>query len=108
MTEAAYQAYRKLMQKANYLRGHITAAEGNVAKWTKIEAANRERMQPAMADGAKKNLDKAVEKLRQAKMKFAAFSFPDCNMPDAPPKPNTCSICGNLVAQGDDCANCEV
>lgn len=63
MTEESYQQGRKVMQSANYRRGLITKAKGNVAKWTKIEMSFRSNLQPTRADGAKKMLDRALEEL---------------------------------------------
>lgn len=68
------------MQKANYLRGVITNHEGNVAKWTKIEASHRENLRESQADGANKCLKIALAKLAEARKKFADLQFPDPNM----------------------------
>ena len=77
MTEDQYQAARKVMQTANWMRGEITTAKGEVAKWTKIEASFRENLQPTRADGAKKMLDKAMEMLHAARKRFADLKLPD-------------------------------
>ena len=77
MTEDQYQAARKVLQTANWMRGEITTAKGEVAKWTKIEASFRENLQPTRADGAKKMLDKAMEMLHAARKRFADLKLPD-------------------------------
>lgn len=80
MTEASYQAGRKLMQRANYMRGWITSQKNNVAKWTKIEGSYRERLQEDKADGAKKIIEKAIKQLEEARRNFANLSFPPNNL----------------------------
>lgn len=76
MTEAQFQEARKVMQSANYRRGIITAAKGDVAKWTKIEDSYRQDLQPGKAEGAKKMLTKAMDRLKQAREKFAEIMLP--------------------------------
>lgn len=83
MTEASYQEARKIMQKANYMRGKITAAKGTVAKWTQIEATYRENMQPDKADGAKKMLLGSLKYLDDRRREFAELRFPE-NNPTSP------------------------
>lgn len=51
------------MRSVNHIRGLITKAEGDVAKWTKIEDSHRRELRPSQADGAKKLLDKAMARL---------------------------------------------
>lgn len=76
MTEELYQRGRKFMQQANHLRGLIAKQKGEVAKWTKIEMVHREEMRPSQADGAKKMLLKALDKLDALRKKFAEMEFP--------------------------------
>lgn len=76
MTEEQYQEARKLMQKANYWRGRITAAKGEVGKWTRIEDCYRRDLKEGKADGAKKMLLKALNTLDKMREKFAAMKFP--------------------------------
>lgn len=83
MTEAQFQATRKVMQSANVIRGLITAAKGDVAKWTAIEDGHRNNLRPGQADGAKKCLDKAIAKLAKLRKQFADVKLPDENA--APP-----------------------
>lgn len=64
------------MQTANWMRGEITSAKGEVAKWTKIEDSFRQNLQPTRANGAKKMLDKAMEKLQAARKRFADLKLP--------------------------------
>jgi hypothetical protein len=85
MTEKSYQEARKIMQKANYWRGMITSAKGNVAKWTNIESSYREKMDPGKADGANKMLHKAMNRLAEVRQKFTDIKFPD-NEPAVLPK----------------------
>lgn len=80
MTEKSYQAGRKFMQQVNYQRGLITAAKGNVAKWTNIEDTFRQNMQPTRADGANKMLLKAIARLDELREKFSKMEFPDSNL----------------------------
>jgi hypothetical protein len=49
MTEAAFQAARKIMQQANYIRGVITSMEGQVAKWTRMAGSHREMLREEQA-----------------------------------------------------------
>lgn len=91
MTEESYQAGRKFMQSVNYQRGLITAAKGDVAKWTNIEDTFRRQLQDAKANAARKNLEKAMAKLKALREKFAAMKFPDSDMAKSPTR---CSGCG--------------
>jgi hypothetical protein len=106
MTEAAYQQARKVMVTANLLRGYITTAKANVRKWTNIESALKENMQPAKAAGAKKQLDKAIVRLRDMRKKFVDLKFPDADMKDL--VENTeCKLCTAPVKKGIDyCTEC--
>lgn len=97
MTEAAYQACRKVMQRANFRRGQIATAKGNVAKWTAIEASHRNELREAQADGAKKALDKALIRLEEEKKKFADLKFPDIDLVEAFSR---CKDCGMKVEYG--------
>lgn len=83
MTEAQYQAARKVMQSANYMRGMITKAKGEVAKWTALEDGYRRNLKPGQADGAKKALIKAMERLDKERARFKALQLPgeDARMP---------------------------
>jgi hypothetical protein len=103
MTEAAYQAARKVMASANHVRGQITAAEGEVGKWTRIEASHRENLRHSQADGAKKMLDKAISKLGERRAKFAAMTFPDSNLTI---QENRCKKCGRKLNKEEAC-ECE-
>jgi hypothetical protein len=77
MTEAAFQECRKVMQKANYLRGLITEYKMSVFKWTRFESGYREKLKHDQADGARKCLDKAMKRLEQVRKQFADLKFPD-------------------------------
>ncbi len=100
MTEAAFQAARKVMQRANYLRGLITSAEGNVAKWTKIESSHRENLREAQANGAKKCIEMALKKLEAQRVKFASLAFPDHNMKA---EEHRCGECGRKLSIEELC-----
>jgi hypothetical protein len=98
MTEASFQECRKVMQRANYLRGLITKAKGEVAKWTKIEDVHR----------AKKCLERALQKLNGLRQKFDELEFPPHNLTVIPQKKTQCIGCGELVPEEMDfCNNCK-
>lgn len=104
MTEKAFQAGRKIMQTANYWRGMITTAKGNVAKWTKIEDVHRRELRQSQADGAKKMLDKAMKRLDETRQKFASIMFPDNDLQEVI---NRCGECGCRIAEGNHyCGEC--
>ena len=100
MTEEAFQAARKVMQRANYIRGLITNAEGSVAKWTKIESSHRENLRPAQADGAKKCIEKALQKLEEVRLKFSQLTFPDVNLKI---EQHRCKDCGRKLKIDELC-----
>lgn len=99
MTEKSYQEARKVMQKANYMRGLITIAKGNVAKWMAIEDSYRQNLRQGQAEGAKKIVDKYLNILSVKRADFAALVFPDNNLAD---KPNRCPDCGAKVAPNEN------
>lgn len=104
MTEDSFQAARKIMQRANYFRGLITVAKGNVAKWTKIEDVHKRELRQSQAEGAKKMLDKAMARLKEVRQKFADLKFPDSDI--AQPV-NRCGECGIIIAAGNNyCGEC--
>jgi len=108
MTEQSYQECRKVMQKINHLRGLITNAKGEVAKWSNIESSFREKLQESRANGAKKMLDKALIKLNERRHQFAAMKFPDSDITNTPTR---CKDCGaktttqNVYCGGEICIN---
>jgi hypothetical protein len=107
MTEASFQQGRKFMQSANLLRGLITKAEGNVAKWTKIEDSHIKELRPGQAEGAKKCLDRAMTKLNELRVKFDNMKFPDSNIVVVKTKTVQCEGCGNNIAAGNTyCGEC--
>lgn len=104
MTEGQFQKARKIMASANHTRGLITAAKGNVAKWTAIEDCHRRNLKEAQADGAKKMINKSIERLAVLRKKFADLKFPE-DVPD--PEPNRCKDCGAKIAEGNNyCGEC--
>lgn len=108
MTEAAFQEARKIMMSANFLRGKITEAKGEVAKWTNIEDSYRQQLRQGQADGAKKCLDKALDRLNQLRLKFAEMKFPDTDMQEVKSKHKPCEYCGHIIS-GDatECSECD-
>lgn len=80
MTEDQYQATRKVMQKASYIRGLITNAKAFVAKWAALEDSFRGDLKQAQAEGANKNLQKALKHLDEQRQKFNDLKLPfeDC------------------------------
>lgn len=105
MTEASFQQCRQVMQKANYLRGLITKAKGEVAKWTKIEDVHRREFREGQANGAKKCLQKAITRLDTLRQKFEALEFPASNIVTIPQKKVQCAGCGEPVNEGTDFCN---
>lgn len=107
MTEESFQQCRKVMQKANWLRGRIAAAKANVGKWTKIEDTYRKDLKESQSIGAGKMLDKAMTKLNEARDKFESLKFPDSNIIVVPRKKIQCEGCGSLIAEGNSyCGEC--
>lgn len=100
MTEAAFQEGRKVMQKANYLRGIITKWEGEVAKWTRIEGSHRENLRYGQADGAKKMIEKSIKRLEEVRQKFADMTFPPH---DIVAPVNRCKDCGRKIQADEEC-----
>jgi hypothetical protein len=107
MTEDSYQQGRKFMQQVNHMRGLITKAKGEVAKWTKIEDAYRRDLKPNQADAAKNCLDVAIKRLDALRIKFEAMKFPDSNIKVAKKKSVQCEGCGAGIAEGNTyCGEC--
>jgi hypothetical protein len=98
MTEESFQQGRKVMASANYRRGMITVAKGQVARWTRMEASFRANLQHGRADGAKKQLEKAFMKLQEARNKFAELKFPPSDLP--PAVVERCPDCGGRLVSG--------
>lgn len=105
MTEASFQEGRKVMQRANYLRGSIIKCKGNVAKWTKIEDSFRKELKEAQADGAKKMLDIAMIKLGEARNKLSELKFPPNELPNTKLETIQCERCGSKVTEDDTYCN---
>ena len=76
MTEQQFQETRKVMQRANHLRGLITAAKGEVSKWTAMEDANRRNLKDGQANGCKKQAEKWIGILEERRKKFADIKLP--------------------------------
>jgi len=106
MTEDSFQEGRKFMQSANYVRGLITKAKGEVAKWTKIEDCYRQDLKEGQANGAKKCLDKALIRLQEQRKRFADMKFPESNFVKIQ-EVSKCEHCGARVAKGNTiCGEC--
>jgi len=107
MTEESYQQCRKVMQRINHLRGLITTAKGNVAKWSNIEDSYRKDLKESQADGAKKMLDRSMKKLNELREKFELIKFPDSNIIVVKSKRVQCEGCGTLIEEGNTyCGEC--
>lgn len=107
MTEESFQQCRKVMQKANRLRGRITTAKANVSKWTKIEQAYKDQLKESNAIGAGKMLDKAMAKLTEVREKFESMQLPDSNIIVAKIRKVQCESCGSLIDEGQIfCSEC--
>lgn len=107
MTEESFQQCRRVMQKANWLRGRITNAKLNVSKWTKIEDVYKKDLKESQAIGASKMLDKAMTKLEEYRDKFASIKFPDSDIVVEKIKKVQCEGCGSLIAEGNTyCGEC--
>ena len=108
MTEESYQQGRKLMQRANYMRGMITKAKGNVAKWTKIEMAHRENLNEGQANGARNALEKALKKLEEMRKRFTELKFPEDNIQAAKSKEyRACQVCDTPTTNERYCDACQ-
>lgn len=64
------------------MRGQITTAKGNVAKWSKIKDCYLQDLKQSQADGADKVLNKAFELLAQVRKRFEDLRLPEHNAPD--------------------------
>lgn len=107
MTEESFQQCRKVMQRANHLRGLITKWKNDVGKWTKIEGTHRDNLHEAQAIGASKMLDKAMTKLKEVREKFEMLNLPDSNIIVVKTKKVQCEGCGSLIAEGNTyCGEC--
>lgn len=84
MTERSFQECRIIMRKINQKRSQIANAEGNVGKWTKIQAVHEANGSINQAEGTKKLVFRAMEQLKKRKEEFAAMKFPDSDLPDLP------------------------
>jgi hypothetical protein len=109
MTNAAYEEGKKIMQKASLIRGKITKAKGNVAKWTKIEDVFRRDGNISRADGARKIVLKAIGELNKIKKELIDLKFPDNDLKPII-KQNTCKTCGEPIGKSDTYCNdiCEM
>ena len=97
------------MQQVNHLRGLITKAEGEVAKWSNIEMSWREKMNESQANGAYKMGITALEKLDKLRLKFDNMKFPDSNIVVVKKKSVQCEGCGSAIAEGNTyCSECLV
>lgn len=107
MTEESFQQGRKVMKSINHLRGLITTAKGDVAKWTALEDSYRRQLKEGQANGAKKCIENAMKKLETLRAKFAEMKFPDSNIKNIVIKKVQCAGCGSLIAEGNNyCGEC--
>jgi len=95
------------MQSCNHVRGLITKAKGEVARWTKIEDSHRKEMRPGQADGANKCLQRAMARLEELRIKFDNMKFPDSNIVVVKKANVQCEGCGQPIAIGNTyCGEC--
>lgn len=95
------------MQQVNHLRGLITKAEGEVAKWTRIQDVHQREGREGQANGTKKILDKAIKKLDDLRLKFDNMKFPDSNIVVVKKRSVQCEGCGAAIAEGNTyCGEC--
>lgn len=80
MTEDSFQQARKIMQQAIRYRRTIATQKAEVKKWTALEDHHRIEKSETRRESAKRLLDKALQRLKEAKEKFAALTFPDSNL----------------------------
>lgn len=107
MTEESYQQGRKFMKQVNYLRGIMTKAKGDVAKWTKIEDVHRRELRHSQADGAAKCLQNAMERLSELRLRFDNMHFPNSNIVLIKNESVQCEGCGATIAKGNTyCGEC--
>src|SRR6185295_19925773 len=107
MTEESYQQGRKFMRQVNRLRGLITKAKGEIAKWSNIEDSNIKELRPGPAVGAKKCLQKAMAHLDELRIKFDNMQFPDSNIVIVKKASVQCDGCGQPIAIGNTyCGEC--
>jgi uncharacterized protein YeaO (DUF488 family) len=107
MTEESYQQGRKFMQSVNHLRGLITKAKGDVAKWSNIEDSYRRELKHSQADSANKCLQKALARLDELRIKFDNMKFPDSNIVVVKKASVQCEGCGAAIAVGNTyCGEC--
>ena|SRR5258708_1196156 len=97
MTEESFQQARKVMQKANYMRGIITVRKADVGKWSRINDEHDTAK-------TKNQLEKSIERLKEARNKFADLKFPDS---DIIKEVTRCKECGCKIADGNNyCGEC--
>lgn len=109
MTEESYQQGRKFMRQVNHLRGLITKAEGDVAKWKRIQDVHSRECREGQANGTKKILDKAIKKLDELRQKFDLMTFPDSNIVIVKKRSVQCEGCGAAIAEGNTyCGECQI
>jgi hypothetical protein len=106
MTDASYKQAQKLMRQINHLRGQITGAKNEVGRWTKTEMFHRDQLQHDKADGAKKCLIIAMQKLERLRNVYAAIKFPPNDLPEIQ-NISYCRICNERIQQIDEyCQTC--
>jgi hypothetical protein len=107
MTEESFQQCRKVMQKANHLRGMITRSEGYVKKWTAFEDFHRKELHENQANAAKRNIEKCMITLEKYRRKFAEMKFPESNIIVSKIETVQCEGCGARIAKGNTyCGEC--
>lgn len=80
MTEDSFQQAQKIMQQAVRYRRTIATQKAEVKKWTALEDYHRIEKRETRRESAQRLLDKAIQRLKEAREKFAALTFPDSNL----------------------------
>lgn len=94
MDNAQYEHYKKIMQKASYLRGRITDAKISVAHWTTI--LDKVKVE-GKKEWAQKKLDAAIKNLESVRKEFADLELTPKEQPIERPlvrsRINVCPAC---------------
>ena len=60
------------MADVRWLKAQVTRAKKEVAKWTRLEDANRRNFRPSQADGCKRTCLKWIDILKQTREELKA------------------------------------
>lgn len=105
MTEAQFQAARKIMQTATGLKGMIAKYKADVVKYTGLLDYNEK--QGKSIEGVKRTLNKCIERLDYYRKKFHDLRLPDHNIKNQVIESVQCEGCGARIAKGNTyCGEC--